>query len=1749
MASETQNYQDETAIPLPGQANPNYSSTLLSSAARANTDPNSDPYITTKVALASASPADAATNTVATNALLQSGQTAQNLSEQSEQVQEAVWDSLTPAHQRLLKSAGYTPLANQQVKQAAQQEAQPTQSHSKVMGLLGDLPGAKTIENDVIHPAEHVIGDVVHAKPVNMALNAVSAPGRFITKLARTGYLETTKNEAGSPDSIFSTHNSQYSNSLGALFNPHTWAKSWKEASEGQKFIYPSVEKEVQREYGSEIYGYARQVAMGDTVEQVVKALPANKQAGALKVLQSERGQKAVAALQDGHFTVGQAIVGASNLQSHPWTHNLSGAIDAVWDWQSDPLNSGTKLLHGLADGSHIAFSGTQIADQAASNPAIERALGRIADTVSSGDSHTFVKNYSNLQAIYPDLRQAAIAAQASGESFGATGVAKTMQDILNAGRMGDLPNAMIPGLDDGGVLMPKLTRAGMVREAVTDQLKKPLNFIANPDRAQAYVKGVKASELTMATTSPVAHTAGMMHPLINLSDKLGTAWRKLSTYVPQAINHGELDMGNAASRSHFLEQLYNTASLSLPRARARTLVDALAENMQAEPGKLKNLYTQFVKEIGLAAGMTPGSEELKKLMGGIDSSMRDGYEDGTGALDGQMYGSGSTSHMEGPSGRDTAALYESQMAMPRFNLPDAKLVLQAQRKGLSGKIMNFIDGTTGPLMNVWRPAVLMRPAFGTRVAADEGLIGMLRMGPKEFLRSRILSSAQAAASKLAPMDVEDLENDGLLKRWFGDFTDNELQDLREQYQRPVHKFDEMPKDFQRQQIRDLRDWGNENPNKILEGFDTPISEMSDGQLRQIARSQMGESASGISQAWYRQQYRRLIAKVGGAIASDKEMAAMKAYTKYMGHNAFLKYVATEEGSAGYLGAAVSTRRAEGIIGTGRDHKLVPAELQPTGAYRQLTPGDYMFNKSLQKAYHNISRSEWGRVAASTGDRDAVADAIQDSDVWKNMAVRAHRLSTGERVDLGEATTREAALDHADKVIQDVKNMTTSHTGEDLPEIRSMLAAGDAPSAERIRQMADDDHLPRDAYGPEMVHVLDVSKPNVFKRLSDATWNKTVVPQVNWMVRQPIYMHEFMKAWDATDGLMRRAAEDAGGSDQALENWELNHYRASMQHAVNNVLPYVHNPELKSQFALLTRNIMPFYFAQQQFFRRWGLSILAAPWSAHQLQLVNGGIQHNGFVHQETDANGQTENYFVYPGSQFVQGEVGRVVGLLTGSGSLPVTGQLTGSPNSLIAGQTIEAPSGPLTSIGLKLLEKLDPALAGFSNKLQGQAGASENYLESILPSDVYRMMEAYAPQTFDSAGYASAQMQAIQYLEATGHGLATPALNNKGMLTGDTTPEQFFTDHSGLTPGDYVTNDKGEEFVYTDQGHWQQTTAANEAKQMQVYIQRVNAWTKSFLGMRAAFGLIAPASPQMQIGGQVGQNGLYNEFLQYTNSMPFDQALAAFVKAHPDAQAYEVFNSNNQGASGEYNNQDAQNWINQNKTFLNAHNEAGLYFLPMSDVTSSTNPYSATVQKQQVSMDMRTKESESTYWQQIAYDAAAQPFYNAEDAMYKELDAHTGDSNAQSQIYADWDQFQQSYLAANPLFAQQYQEKTGPSDRLQLMTDVGNALKDPNVPRTQQTDDISTLYNAWQQWQTMLHGPGGDGVNAATSAEKTQIDTDFANWAYQFQVDHPDVAMLYNKAIRPDLSSVLNPANDIPVDMTTAQNVAPTATQPTNG
>ena len=1414
------------------------------------------------------------------------------------------------------------------------------------------------------------------------------------------------------------------------------WADAWDETSKGQSYILPSVQKRATQQWGDETTTLALKLARGQSMQEILQGVPPAQQQQVGQALSSAQVQQATAFLNTGHVSIGEQLANLV-LGNHPGElHNL---ISGSLDAAADWWGDPVNWVPGFAA---LKFS---------------QAFGDLRYAVTTGD------DVENLYNRYSNVRQGfgKLAGQVSG--------------IIEGRHMAAFNAVEGQRTADKGIgLVDKLVQARAdTSEKVKDWFKEQADT-----GALAEGRGTRPdSAYTLPHISPVGALRGRAHAFLTKVTDFGEDGpinfsvddeSKGVTPLNQGMSANRFAVGFSRSVRHLfrtmptaltfqadgpraLENLRDILSLTFSPSRSDDIIRQFA---LADLGGRKRIYQSAIKSMAQSMGMQEGTPEFDRAVGRIVAT-----SDRYFAKEDEVFVNGQKSH-EGLSKSDMNNTW--LVPSPKdFAIGARKVAVQKMAYGINAPLID-------KLMGYWRPLTLARLGFATRVGGEEALGLILRAGPLAYIKSqaaRLDAKYTARQGQEAAMAAHPValgakqiagEDHGILYKMLRhNLTDEEAASA---------------------------------PN-ILGLFTRSMA-------KRIG-SAMEFTGHALTTDEYRQAMEEFVAR--GAL-EDGPLADILAghrlgYQDKLTDLSDIKKAATEGDTPYYNG-----------------------ELQATGAFKKYRSGENLHTQMYQMQLTRMANDEWDRLALDTHisteeRRQNLANWLMNDEDW-NMSVRSTQTADERLVETGDATRREAAEDHAAKLVKRAERMLRSpKTGKYL---RIQTADGETRLADyllhyrkappwyasqelkaqgRVEQLSHirPEDLPKDVAGPELVP--GVGHWNVM-RLTDKMFANVIEPQINWLSRQPLAFHNYVMARRAYKGWANHQRL-LGMSEEQLG--DLLHEHATRR-AFNESIGYIHNPELKSQFNHVTRNLMPFQFAKEQFYKRWARTFVYSPSALRRLQLISSGLSNSGFVHTNPEDGSE---YFVYPLSAAGMNVVTNVLSKFGLDVKMPVHADLIGNVASMNPGlQGGFLPNfGPVVTIGLDGLKMIDPHFSAAVDGLQGAGSQSSNFLSSVMPTTVMRILDATIPETADASQWASAQMSAIQYMEATGNGIGFPGETKVGVGPPP-------AGGKGYLPGDYF-DDNGVTYVMQPDGHWQQNDMTNPSY-LQHYLARLQNWTRVFFVLRAVYGFSGPAAPE----DYFDPKGYSAELQTLMNAMPYQQATAAFMAMHPDATAMTVFQTTNEVDGFLPATKKAMSFLDENPKLLKDFPLASTYFIPAPD---SKGKFDLAAYQEQLHRGLRIRRTPEEYLKEVIYQQSANDYFAVDN--YKNL-LLANKTQPANNVYQQWTQFSEAFLKANPVFAEMYTGQ-GAVTRSEVMAQIGGALAAKVLPDSPQRFDVQTLYDSYVTWQDETANYGQP--NAPSASRAAPINADFAQWVANFEATHPDVVPLVQRVIRPALTTTL--------------------------
>lgn len=810
------------------------------------------------------------------------------------------------------------------------------------------------------------------------------------------------------------------------------------------------------------------------------------------------------------------------------------------------------------------------------------------------------------------------------------------------------------------------------------------------------------------------------------------------------------------------------------------------------------------------------------------------------------------------------------------------------------------------------------------------------------------------------------------------------------------------------------------------------------------------EQPSDYIAATFADRTRRAFRSVEGALAGDRYMdAARELWDRGPLQDAFLSEVSAVHGhsAGGYLDDQPTIIKAAKSGDNPR-----PAYFAPVGGFKNYAPEETLYTAMWRKNLAEVADSQLGRAALAHVDdpeaaRQAVADVL-DSPGFAKMRARASRnlYTTDGRIVGVDATADEATRDWANAVVDHVNSIVQDANGQVIGDLPAALLDGEVPTVTGLAQTPIE-RMPEAVKGREVVPV----SRNWVRDTMDRGFTQVVGRPMDWMVRQPLFIHNYAQSLEEAAAPLRAGFGASESIDEVAHN-------VAMERAINKTIPFIHDPQMKSQFSVVTRNLAPFWFAQEQFYKRWSKILIHSPESFRQAQLVMSGLRHSGVLHTDDQGN----DYFIYPGASAVQNVITRGLELLPGQAGkwkvpLPVgfSGQVRFATPGL---ERLGAPSfGPLVGIPMHAMASMFPELDPVEQGVLGERGAGRAYWEQITPTTVSRLIHLAVDKPDTSPQMASAMMQAMQYLEATGNG--PPDSADPNLVTA-----------------------------------WQ---------------DKVRNWTRILFLNRMLFGFGVPASPELQMD----PDELHGEFRDLMKTMPIEQAVQEFMRRHPDATAYTVFQSKSASGAPLPATADSAQFMADHQQFLETYPQAGGWFLPQTP--PKDGEFSLLAYREQLGMQLRQQKSPTQFYNDLKYTEAADQYFRSRDKKDAALADLKGNPARANDVRSQWSAWKTDFLQTHPIFATELQDPAAQIRRQQTVDQLHQALQDPRAPKTPQTAEVATMVRAYDQINAVLVRLGG--LTSATAQRQRQAVRDqFNQWGTQYITDHPDVKPLWDRTFR---------------------------------
>jgi hypothetical protein len=992
-------------------------------------------------------------------------------------------------------------------------------------------------------------------------------------------------------------------------------------------------------------------------------------------------------------------------------------------------------------------------------------------------------------------------------------------------------------------------------------------------------------------------------------------------------------------------------------------------KTLSGEPdlARRRDFFLSLNVEILKKAGFPNDPEALQQVMEhmGMKLTPSVGHSDyGWGILDGDA-----VSKVKINGGVANTALYEDQAG--RWAMMDfAKLKKAMQSMNSAGQVYGNIDEFVSKNWtdSIFKPFALLTGGFGLRVATNELIGTMIRFGSLDTIKGKLSVSASRIKMDLAKETVQKAAKD------FG----YELSPNEEEYilAHSVQAISGGATDYIGDTVAQQL-WKRYSDAAITAGSDKAF-------LNDLAKQAEGhklKKAIGTGLDKIANEYDLTLAAEIAMFTHGHMAPGATLNSHGIDNDPVLAMRHNVDITSKHLTTRKMKSDAFRVWNSGEDHFKV-FMLSNLQKMSQRKAGQAMANdflKMIPEGKTTISEDEirtlvdkmaipeGRRIAGTTGRKDIYAT---------------------EREIVGRYKT-QSPEDASNARVQDFLNLIIGADGTIHRNLAEHISLGVKPLASDITSIASKS-LPAKVIGNDIV---PMTAADVGQRIAQSGFKKVLDPIIAHMSRDVLFHQNFKLAMRNYRPMM-----EAGTISHQTG------VRLAATAATDAMIPMIHNPALRTQFAIMARNYLPFYFAQEQATKRYIKLVADNPQALRAYQLIEHGVSDPGFV--QTDDQGN--RFLVIPGI----GEIS--AGLITGAAKLgiPVVGGLPVSVKGNMESLKTVLPEmnmpgvSPFVSVAGNALVGLDPALGKFVKPVIGDIAYGQKPLDALIPSAPARSwFKALSADERDRA-FSNAMLTAIA--SANYHGQLPPA-------------------------------------------------TASPAEQ-QAFIDRIKNNARSVLMIKGLLALVSPLAPQVS----QEDTGLRDEFYKLVKEKgDWPTALHEFLKVHGDgAISYTVARSEGTipGATMPYTTEGI-NWIQSNEKLINSDLATGAVFLIPQGATSGD---AQLIHDELIKMHLRQARTPKEFLTAV-YVAAGNNSYYADKAVHDErIKGLTG--SALDAENANWTAYKDQFGKLNPLWHDEFISTARVNMANRAYDNLSQMFADGTAPAGKQTELVKGLFADYQ-------------------------------------------------------------------------------------
>lgn len=586
--------------------------------------------------------------------------------------------------------------------------------------------------------------------------------------------------------------------------------------------------------------------------------------------------------------------------------------------------------------------------------------------------------------------------------------------------------------------------------------------------------------------------------------------------------------------------------------------------------------------------------------------------------------------------------------------------------------------------------------------------------------------------------------------------------------------------------------------------------------------------------------------------------------------------------------------------------------------------------------------------------------------------------------------------------------------------------------------------------------------------------------QIGTLSREPstmaYYFHFRDRLAASEQGMVKKLMASGMDKKTAEATAQTRYTNLANNLAVNRVVGFIDNPNVRSNLAFSARNIARYYRANEDFYRR-AMRVLREQGAGAmvRLRMANEGLSHAGFIHEDSTG----DKYFTFPVDEIMYSAYASTLNLFGVNVMRPMPLALTGKIKmmtpSLDPQSNLPTFAGPLMSISWSVLKNAgfipEEYRASVTQGLFGQYAEGQSWFDQLIPSTIKRATVAgKASLGLDDEQIASATMKAMAYYAANG---------------------------MAPTPRDSL--------------------AVREE-----YLRNVKATARSIVFMRNTLGLISPVSPQLSEIQDVHpallsagvqpfkvefQNMVQAEY-DKGNTDAWNTAMLKWTKVNPGRLVYTVSQAEADTVATVRKTRLSVEWIQKNRGLAEKYREAAAFLMPQAN-NFDMDAYAFLKREGFI----KAKDVDK-YFEEITNVVVENKYYDVKNKYEKLINEDA--SGARSSYYtAQMNAELSAIKAANPFLSRMFEQRDGTTQlKKDVVGNMSDALNSGLVSRSDTTTRLRKMLDAYNAASSQVGSivSETDAAAGAKKAIKSQAQENLASIAGS----NPNAILFYETILK---------------------------------